>query len=151
MKEWRYRFNILVLGVKWRWVGRFTSRPFCLRGKRTRYPLDRWLDGAQNRSGRCGGEKKSLASTGNGTPVVQPVTIPYELYRLCSPLQNQFDSVETTSEFITAVTELWNTSGGTSCPEQSAALVSARCLVGRFCVSSELALESADFLLRMQR
>jgi hypothetical protein len=41
--------------------------------KSPRYPLDRRLGGPQNRSGRCG-EEKRLAHAGNPTPAVQPVS-----------------------------------------------------------------------------
>jgi hypothetical protein len=40
--------------------------------KNPRYSLDRRLGGPQNRSGRCG-EEKRLAHSGNPTPAVQPV------------------------------------------------------------------------------
>jgi hypothetical protein len=44
----------------------FTPRPFYRRGKSSRYPLDRRLDGLQTPSGRHG-EVKILATTGTGT------------------------------------------------------------------------------------
>jgi len=52
--------RILNLDTRWRWELSFTPRSLYLRGKGSRYALDRRMDGAQSRSGRGGVEKKSL-------------------------------------------------------------------------------------------
>jgi hypothetical protein len=70
MEEWRYSSVILCLGTRWRWEVSFTPRPLYSRGKSLRYPLDRRLGGPQSRSGPCGEENKSLASTENRTPAI---------------------------------------------------------------------------------
>jgi hypothetical protein len=59
---------------------------FIRRGKEPRYPLHRWRDGPQSRSGRYG-EVKILDLAGNRTPTPQssspqPVAIPTALPRL---------------------------------------------------------------------
>jgi len=55
MGAWRY--SIINLGTRWRWVVSFTKRSLYARGKSQRYPLDRRLHGLQSQSGR-GGERK---------------------------------------------------------------------------------------------
>jgi hypothetical protein len=59
--------HFLDLGTKWRWVVSFTPWPHYPRGKISRYPLDRRLDGPQSRSGRRG-EEKILDHNGTRTP-----------------------------------------------------------------------------------
>jgi hypothetical protein len=67
------------VSTKWRWVVRFTSRPFCPQGKSPRYPMDRRLCGPQSWSGRGIEEKNS--STGRESnpyhPIIQPVASCY--------------------------------------------------------------------------
>jgi hypothetical protein len=75
MVEWRYRFIILNLGTRWRWVVSFTPRPLYSR-RSPLYLLDRSLGGPKSRPQRCA-EKKNLASAGNRTPAVQPVSRRY--------------------------------------------------------------------------
>jgi hypothetical protein len=48
---------LIYLGIRWRWVVRFTPRPLYPQGKSTLYPLDRRLGRLQSRSGRGGEEK----------------------------------------------------------------------------------------------
>jgi len=55
----RIAARILNLGVRWRWMVRFTTRPLYLRGKGPRYLSSKRLGGHQNRSGRCGVERNS--------------------------------------------------------------------------------------------
>jgi len=55
---------ILDLGVRWRWVVSFTSRPLYPQGNSPWHPLDRRLGGLQIRSGRSGEEKNSQPSPG---------------------------------------------------------------------------------------
>jgi hypothetical protein len=57
-----------------------------LPGKSLRYPLDMRLGGPQSRSGRYGGEKKSLAPTGNRTPAVQSVARRYSDWAIPAPI-----------------------------------------------------------------
>jgi hypothetical protein len=61
-----------------RWMFSFAPRPLNLRGKSVRYPLNKWLGGSQNRSGRRG-EERILDPTGTlSVPLaVQPVASPY--------------------------------------------------------------------------
>jgi hypothetical protein len=61
----------------------FTPLPLYLRGKSSRYSIDRRLDGPQSRSGRCG-EEKNLALPGieTGTSSPTPVDMQTELSRL---------------------------------------------------------------------
>jgi hypothetical protein len=63
----------------------FTPRPLYPQGKSLWYPLDRRLDGLQNRSGRGGEEKNSQPLLGlEPPPIIQPVAQRYtaELSRL---------------------------------------------------------------------
>jgi hypothetical protein len=78
IREWRYSSIVLDLGTRWRWVVSFTPRPLHPRGKSSLCPLHRRLGAAQSLSEGYGDEK-NLASTGNRTPAVQPVTIATEL------------------------------------------------------------------------
>jgi hypothetical protein len=59
-----------------RWVVSFTPLSLYHRWKSSRYPLDRRLGGPRSRSGHWSREK-TLASTGNRTPAVQPVAHRY--------------------------------------------------------------------------
>jgi len=61
--------HIFKLGARWRWVVSFTPRLLYHR----QYPLDRRLGGYQSRSRRGGKENESFFSTGNRTPVVEPL------------------------------------------------------------------------------
>jgi hypothetical protein len=63
IREWRYSSTILDIGNRWRWVVSFTPRPRYPRGKSPRYLMDRRVNGAQSRFGRCG-EEKNLAMSG---------------------------------------------------------------------------------------
>jgi hypothetical protein len=66
--------RVLGLGIRWRWVVSFTTRPLYHQGKIPWYPLDRRLGGPQSRSGR-GDKRKFLAPAGNRTydhPVRSP-------------------------------------------------------------------------------
>jgi hypothetical protein len=57
--------------------------PLYPRGNSPRYTLDRRLDGAQSRSGRCSVEKNcTLPGIEPGPSSLLPVTIPTELSRL---------------------------------------------------------------------
>jgi hypothetical protein len=75
---------ILDLDTTWRWVVSFMLRSLYLQGKSLWYPLDRRLDGPQNRSGRGGEEKNSQPLPGLEPPIIQPVAWLYttELTRL---------------------------------------------------------------------
>jgi hypothetical protein len=64
---------ILDLGTRWRRVVSFTTRPLYSLGKSPWYPLDRRLDGTQNRSGLGGEEKNSQPSPKLEPPIIQPV------------------------------------------------------------------------------
>jgi hypothetical protein len=68
--------HFLHLGTSWRWVVSFTSLPLYPRGKSPRYPLDRRLEGLQNRSGRRA-EEKILNPIGTRIPPI------------CRPAQSQ--------------------------------------------------------------
>jgi hypothetical protein len=59
MRQWRCNSAILHLGTRWRWVIRFTPRPFYPRRKSPRYPLDGRLGGPHSKFGLCGAEKIS--------------------------------------------------------------------------------------------
>jgi hypothetical protein len=59
--------HFLDLGISWRWVVSFTSRPLYSREKNPRYPLDRRFGGPQRRSGRRE-EDKILDTNGIRTP-----------------------------------------------------------------------------------
>jgi hypothetical protein len=69
MAEWKYSPTVLNLVTKWDWLasrpGQFIPKE---RALGTHWIGDRRLGGPQRRSGRRG-EEKSLASTGNQTPV----------------------------------------------------------------------------------
>jgi hypothetical protein len=70
----------------------FTPRPFYARGKSSRYPLDRRLNGSQSRSGRRG-EEKNLDPTSTQTPTPRPssplpVAIPTALSQIRSEMQS---------------------------------------------------------------
>jgi hypothetical protein len=82
--EWKYSFTILDLTSRCSWVVSFTPRTLYSGERAPRYPLDRRLSGARNRSGRCG-EKKDLCPAGiePGFFSPYPVAIPTELSRLC--------------------------------------------------------------------
>jgi hypothetical protein len=68
---------ILDLGTRWRLVVSFTSRPLYPQWKSPCYPLDRKLDGFQNRSGHGGEEKNSQALSGPEHPSILPVAQRY--------------------------------------------------------------------------
>jgi len=78
--------RILNLDTRWNWVVTFTPRPFYLRGKRPRYPVDRRLSELQSRSGRDGEEKKShhcpCRDFNPGRPARSLVTVLTDLHRL---------------------------------------------------------------------
>jgi hypothetical protein len=76
--------RILDLGTRCRWVVSFKLRPFYPQRKRPWYPLDRRLDGPQNRSGRGGEEKNSQPLPGLEHSIIQPIAQRYttELSRL---------------------------------------------------------------------
>jgi hypothetical protein len=59
MGEWRYSSTILALGTRWRWVVSFMLLLLYPQGKSSWNPLDRRLDGPQNRSGCC--EEKKIS------------------------------------------------------------------------------------------
>jgi hypothetical protein len=85
MWEWIFRFTCLDLGTSWRWVVSFMPLPLYMRGKSSRYPLDRRLGGPQSQSGRRG-EEKTLDPPGTRTTTPwssspYPVAIPTELSR----------------------------------------------------------------------
>jgi hypothetical protein len=71
--------RILELCTSWRWVVSFTSRSQYPRRKSPRYPLDRRLDGHQNRSGRRGKEKNlwHYRDSNSDPSVIQPVASRY--------------------------------------------------------------------------
>jgi hypothetical protein len=48
MGEWRYSSTIILLGIRCDWVVTFALRPLYLRGKSTRYSLERRLGGPQS-------------------------------------------------------------------------------------------------------
>jgi hypothetical protein len=75
MGDWRYSVNILALGTEW-WVVSFKPWPLYSHENCPRYPLYEGLDGAQSQPGRYG-EKKTLVSTRNRTPAVQPLAYRY--------------------------------------------------------------------------
>jgi hypothetical protein len=77
MAKWEYNCNILKLDIRWRLVVNFTPRPLYLRRKDPHYQLDKRLGGPQGRSGHWNMEK-SLATSRNRTPDIQPVA------RLCT-------------------------------------------------------------------
>jgi hypothetical protein len=79
-----YLHAVFDLGIRWRWVVSFTSRPLYSQGKSLWYPLDRRLSGLQSRSGRGGEEKNSQPLPGLEPPIIQPVTHRYttELSRI---------------------------------------------------------------------
>jgi len=56
--------RIISFGSRWTWVVSFTSLPLYLRGKSSRYPLDRRLDRSQSCCGRSGEDRKSLPLPG---------------------------------------------------------------------------------------
>jgi hypothetical protein len=74
--------NIANLGTNWRWVVSFTPWPLYPEGKSPCYPLNRRLDGPQNRPGWRGEEKNlTLLESEHwslGRPVVTP-TVPSRL------------------------------------------------------------------------
>jgi hypothetical protein len=74
--ESSYSSNILDLGTRRRWA--VNSMPLLLYtwGKSAWYLSDRSLDGPQSWSGHCG-EEKSLASTRDLIPAIQPITLCY--------------------------------------------------------------------------
>jgi hypothetical protein len=84
MGDWKY-ITILDLGTRCRWVVSLTFRPLYCRWNRPRYTMDRRLVGPECRYGRYG-EDKSLAPARNQTLVLQPVTIPTELFRSCETM-----------------------------------------------------------------
>jgi hypothetical protein len=63
MGDWRNNSSILDLGSSWSEVS-FKPRLLYLRGKRPQYPLHRWLDGPQSRSGNCEVQKNLLPLSG---------------------------------------------------------------------------------------
>jgi hypothetical protein len=90
-------------------VDSFKPRPLYCRGKGLRYPLDRMLNGPQNRSGRRG-EEKILDPTGTRTPTPrlsspQPVAIPSLTHRIGSLIESMKYS-EKCQFVITSLTEL---------------------------------------------
>jgi hypothetical protein len=85
MGRWRHGSIIVDLDTNWSWVVSYTPRPLYLRGKWPRYPLDRRLDGPQNRPGRCG-EEKNLALPKNQTRVLQPVALRYTEWTILTTL-----------------------------------------------------------------
>jgi hypothetical protein len=58
------------VGTGWIIVVSFTPRLLYPRGKRLRYPLDRWLCGTQSLYGRGGEKNPFIPPVGNRTPVV---------------------------------------------------------------------------------
>jgi hypothetical protein len=59
-EEWRSSYNILDLGIRWRSVVTFTTRPLYLQGKSPRHLLARRLGGPQSQSGCCAVKKNPL-------------------------------------------------------------------------------------------
>jgi hypothetical protein len=69
---WRYTSTVLDLGIRWRWVVRFTARPHTRLGV------------PQNRFGRCG-EEKNLDPAENLTSAVQPLSHRYTQSAIPTP------------------------------------------------------------------
>jgi hypothetical protein len=69
--------RILDLGTRWRRVVSFMPLPLYLQGKSPWYPLERRLDGPQNRSGRGVEEKNSQPLPGLEPPIIQLVAQRY--------------------------------------------------------------------------
>ena len=61
---------ILNVGMRCTWVVSSTPQPFCPQGMSPRFPLDRRLDGSQNRFGPFGEEIHISPRAGNGTTTV---------------------------------------------------------------------------------
>jgi hypothetical protein len=57
MGQWRYSFSVLDFGIRCRSVGSYTLLPLYPLGNSPWYPLDRRLDGSQNRCTLYGEEK----------------------------------------------------------------------------------------------
>jgi hypothetical protein len=75
MEEWRYSSTLLDLGTRWKWVVSFRPLPLYIRGKNTRYSLDRRVGAPQSQSA-CW-EEKNLGPSGNRTLAIKPVACRY--------------------------------------------------------------------------
>jgi hypothetical protein len=58
MGEWMSSSTVLYLCTRWRWVVICRPRALYLKGKSSRYPLDRKIGGQHNLSGLCGEEPR---------------------------------------------------------------------------------------------
>jgi hypothetical protein len=91
MGEWRYSWNILDFGTRWKWVVSFTLLPCYPWGNRSRYPSDGSLGGLRGSLDPM--EKREIWPLARIKPrsfIPWPVFIPIELSRLLGYLRRWF-------------------------------------------------------------
>jgi hypothetical protein len=73
------------LDTRWRWVVSFTPWPLYPQWKSPWYPVDRRLDGPQNRPGRGGEDKNYQLRPGLEPSIIQPVAQRYNHWAIPAP------------------------------------------------------------------